>query len=37
LGGRYDNAAAALRYAIKQLRKRTPNPERWAMFIHVGA
>jgi CHAT domain-containing protein len=36
LGGRYSNAAIALHYALKQFRKRA-EPERWAMFIHVGA
>jgi hypothetical protein len=37
LGGKYDNAAAPLHYAIKQMRKRGAGPERWAIFIHVGA
>jgi tetratricopeptide (TPR) repeat protein/CHAT domain-containing protein len=36
LGGRYDNAAVALHYALKRFRKRA-GPDRWAMFIHVGA
>jgi CHAT domain-containing protein len=36
LGGRYNNAAEALRYSLRKFRKRA-RPERWAMFIHVGA
>ncbi len=37
LGGQHSNAAEALQYATKQCRKRGVHPERWAMFIHMGA
>jgi tetratricopeptide (TPR) repeat protein len=36
MGGRPDHAAAALHKALKRFRRRG-GPERWAMFIHVGA
>ncbi len=37
LGGRHTDAAEALHHAIKQCRMRGAGPERWAMFIHLGA
>ncbi len=41
LGGRYTDAAEALHYAIRQCAKRCARhkmgPERWAMFVHIGA
>ena len=37
LGGRYTDSAEALHYALRQLRKRGAGPERWAMFVHLGA
>jgi CHAT domain-containing protein len=35
--GGYTDAARALHYAITQSRKRGAGPERWSMFIHIGA
>jgi CHAT domain-containing protein len=38
LGGRYSDAAEALNFAIKKLRRRKDaTPDRWAMFVHIGA
>ncbi len=35
--GKYTDAAAALHHAIRMCRARGAGPERWAMFIHIGA
>jgi CHAT domain-containing protein/tetratricopeptide (TPR) repeat protein len=37
LGGKYSDAAAALRFALRVMRKGGIPVERWAMFIHMGA
>jgi hypothetical protein len=39
LGGRHTDAAKALHLATRQLRRANENlpPNRWAMFIHIGA
>ncbi len=36
-GGRYTDAAGALHHAIRRCAKNKLGPERWAMFIHIGA
>ncbi len=37
LGGRYTDAAKALHYAIRRCAVKKKGPERWAMFVHIGA
>ncbi len=41
LGGRYTDTAEALHYAIRRCARRCAEkrmgPERWAMFVHIGA